>query len=469
MNIVGRFVGNNIIKTNNIRRVRVEKLLLLILLVFLSNCATRPVLTPSVFVKDDTKNHKIVIFVHGIIGDVVKTWTSGDKRKPIYFPSLLANDPQLSEYNVYSFSYYTPMLKTAPTIPQLSVQMNSELISEGILARDPKGIPKYDEIIFVAHSMGNLVVREALQDKSKYENVRVRLLISMAAPNVGAEIANIAKHITPNNTVAEMSEYRKNTYLQALNKTWKVDHPYTEIACAYEILNFPGLGKQIVSQESATSMCTRGPDQPFTVHHSDIVKPFGVDDPIYQWVRSEILKTPTPGKPFYVLMMDNSALAYDEELKKRGHSNLHEIERALLGLNLRIEKSPVNPDFGVYDESKIVNDPPDLIIIHFSSFSVRRQDFEGYTSLLRSFLIKMKNTKTKFIIYTRWKPELGNLNDFFEQTIGENNEALLLKVKLLDAKNPILDGKQYHIDQPTFSNQTLQRAIKELTKESLGI
>lgn len=474
MRIVRMPTKNNKSETDNIFGIYMKILLLLAVLFLLNSCASSPpVLNASDFVKDDSANHKIIIFVHGITGDVVNTWTDVGKEKAVYFPSLLANDPELSEYNVYSFSYYTPMLKKAPTIPQLSVQLNSELASKRILPNGEKGASKYDEIIFVAHSMGNLVIRQALQDRSKYQDVRVRLLISMAAPNAGSEIADIAKHITPNNTVAEMSELDNNAYLQALNNTWKHDHPYTEIACAYETLDFPRLGRRIVSQASATYMCTRSPEQPFTVNHSDIVKPSGITNPIYDWVRSQILMPPIPGKPFHVLLMDNAALDYDLDYHKGatkpGHTNSQEIEKALLGLNLKIEFRPVNADFGAYEESKIVNDPPDLVVIHFSSFSVQKQDFEEYTSLLRSFLISMKQTKTKFIVYTRWKPEKGELNDFFKKMIGQNNAELLQKVKLFDAKNPSIEGKQYHIDQPTFRDQTLQRAIRELVKASLSI
>lgn len=436
---------------------------------------------PSDYVQNVPENKKVIIFVHGIIGNAVQTWSGGDKKKPVFWPEMMAKDREFKDYNIYAFSYYTPAFNKALTIPELSVQLNNELIVKEILPKGPREQARYNEIIFVAHSMGNLVVRQALQDKEAYQNTRVRLLISLAAPSAGAEIANIAKNITPNTTVAEMSELDHNAFLISLNQKWRTNHPEVEIACGYETLDFqvniPIISRvvsdvigRVVSMASATYMCTREPYQPLTGDHSQIVKPYGIGDPIYQWVRTEIQKPQTRGKRYSVILMDNPVLSYDEKLRNTGLMNSHQIRDALSDLPLNMCVEPINATTEFRNLARIAEVNPDLIIIHLSGLNDKPLQDSDQKVNLRVFLNVMKQTKTKFIIYTRWKPKYGPLDDtFFDKILGDMKGKWRPRIKLLDVRRPAVGGRVVNIVNPSFGDPAVQNSLHELVKELLII
>src|ERR1039457_1498257 len=76
----------------------------------------------SHFVKGPTPEHKnLVIFVHGVLGDSEGTWTNPENHA--YWPKLVSEDPDFSEYDVSVYGYLSPLLSKASAINDIASRM----------------------------------------------------------------------------------------------------------------------------------------------------------------------------------------------------------------------------------------------------------------------------------------------------------------------------------------------------------
>ena len=102
---------------------------------------------------EQTKN--AIVFVHGFGGDSSGTWGN--------FPKYLVESPALKGWDVYSLGYKTGL---APDFKGLwSGNPSVSTIANYIYTRAYRGkLERYKALVFIAHSMGGLVVQRALLD-----------------------------------------------------------------------------------------------------------------------------------------------------------------------------------------------------------------------------------------------------------------------------------------------------------------
>src|SRR5262245_10914450 len=103
----------------------------------------------SKYVRRDASKSIAIVFVHGVLGDSVSTWTNGSTKA--YWPTLLANDSAFNGASVYVFQYPSPKVGMAYSINELAEVMRRRLVADGVF--------EHREIIFLSHSMGGLVTR----------------------------------------------------------------------------------------------------------------------------------------------------------------------------------------------------------------------------------------------------------------------------------------------------------------------
>ncbi|KAI3327016.1 hypothetical protein HD806DRAFT_380060 [Xylariaceae sp. AK1471] len=140
--------------------------------------------------RDITNCISVIIFVHGLGGHPVKTWSF--QRDPANFwpQKWLPLEPGLEHTRIFSFGYgggYFTTRESTTTILDFSKKLLFEILT-GNLTELP--------IIFVAHSMGGLVVKKAymlaLQDP-KYQDVSKCMMqgamIFLGTPHRGSESA----------------------------------------------------------------------------------------------------------------------------------------------------------------------------------------------------------------------------------------------------------------------------------------
>jgi hypothetical protein len=260
----------------------IELLLVFVVICLSSSCSTHNVHLANSEKLTNNECKTAIIFVHGFMGDNKSTWTNNDSAS--YWPELMANDDDFSNYDIYAINYYTELFGNRFTLKELGIWLNVELKNIGVIGND-----KYENIIFIAHSMGNLVVRAAIfEDKNKYNDIKIPLILSLGAPSKGSDLATIGKTFFPDNQSFANLTSSENIYLNMLNEKWSKSQGDTVISCAYEKLSYGSFGL-IVNENSATAICT-GTRWPVASNHISMVKPRNSEDRIYIWAKNEIIE-----------------------------------------------------------------------------------------------------------------------------------------------------------------------------------
>ena len=127
------------------------------------------------------KNETAIVFVHGFTGDVAKTWGR--------IPALLEDDPCLNEWDMLGFGYKST--RRFDLTGLWSSDARLEEIAIMLQTRPELSPQKYKRLAFVAHSMGGLVVQQALVS---YEDLRNRTshVVLFGTPSGGLEKAGFA-------------------------------------------------------------------------------------------------------------------------------------------------------------------------------------------------------------------------------------------------------------------------------------
>lgn len=211
-----------------------------------------------------------IILVHGLGGTAMRTWSW--KRDVSYFwPVWLTEEQGLSKFRIFSFGYNSNF-KGAGTNLNI-IDFGKELLysmltfSGGLVEGTDERIPIGSRpIIFVAHSMGGLVVKKAYV-LGKHDKQYSRLIaavfgiVFLATPHRGAQFAKILNNILstcplgapPKAYVTELQT--RSGSLQDINEQFRVTCETLELASFYETQKTSfGLTKILVSQALDTEI-----------------------------------------------------------------------------------------------------------------------------------------------------------------------------------------------------------------------
>ena len=225
--------------------------------------------------QDDTSSwerkssrHRVIIFVHGVMGDPKDTWTNDGTKAT--FPKLVAKDKTFDDADIYVFGYPSKFRGSTLDVDQLSDLLHQRLTAEGI-------VKNYDELVFVAHSMGGLVVRDLLLKDGSELAKKVPMVYSFATPYTGSDAARIADTFGNNPQFTSMRKLASGSYLGSLQTRWSAFPERKQIRtfCAYEtapVVSVNITDAIIVARESATNGCSERID-PIADNHIGIVKP----------------------------------------------------------------------------------------------------------------------------------------------------------------------------------------------------
>lgn len=239
--------------------------ILLVILLML----TLPAIGASHYVRQGAGNKGVVVFVHGVTGDAVSTWTNA--KTGADWPRLMAGDPAFAAEDVFVYEYPSPKLGSSYNINELAEDMRLSLAGP---------MAAHDRVIFLAHSMGGLVVRQYLL---KYREIaeKVAFTYFYATPTTGSPMAALASIISRNPQIGNLKPMNVDEYLGNLQRDWLASSSLRTIPayCAYETR--PLLVSRVVEQESATNLCNQYLD-PIDANHIDIVKPESMQDKRYR-------------------------------------------------------------------------------------------------------------------------------------------------------------------------------------------
>jgi pimeloyl-ACP methyl ester carboxylesterase len=204
--------------------------------------------------KSDSDN--VIVFVHGIFGNSVETWTTGTN----YWPEMLSKDNDFEGSDIYVLQY--------PTKPDTTFSIDELSESMRLRLRDA-GIENKKRIVFLTHSMGGLVARAYLL---KYRAVaeRVSFMYFFSTPTTGSQLASLAAVASSNPQLVKMKVNISTDYLGDLLRQWLAAGFQFPTYCAYEKRKTFGI--EVVTFESGSALCNKALD-PIDADHLSIVKP----------------------------------------------------------------------------------------------------------------------------------------------------------------------------------------------------
>ncbi|KAK3941299.1 Alpha/Beta hydrolase protein [Diplogelasinospora grovesii] len=223
-----------------------------------------------------------IVFVHGLTGDRVNTWTSEPTKRnpePVFWPKDLL-PAKCKNARILSFGYnatvvhFWPLSGSKPVV-NTTVDNHSAALTDSLIGLRDRTKTNDRPVIFVAHSLGGLVCANAVSksygsDKAK-ENLaeKVRGMIFLGTPFAGSKKAKWAKiaadllaslATTNADKVKDLEERSKllmeiNHNFARFIKERDRNRPWVEIACYFEEIPTRVMGKNIgfiVDKESAT-------------------------------------------------------------------------------------------------------------------------------------------------------------------------------------------------------------------------
>jgi triacylglycerol esterase/lipase EstA (alpha/beta hydrolase family) len=181
---------------------------------------------------DPTGRRGDLVLVHGLDGDAITTWQP--KGRPDHFwPAWLAED--LPDLGIWTLAYDAPLSqwrRTASPLIDLATAALSTLDAHGIGQRP---------VIFVAHSLGGLLVKQMLRHATSYGNASwlalhdaVRGIVFLSTPHAGSQTANWFLHV---GSVLRTSVSVKELGQEQFTRAWEQGRAMSleqAVACALE-------------------------------------------------------------------------------------------------------------------------------------------------------------------------------------------------------------------------------------------
>jgi hypothetical protein len=180
------------------------------------------------------------------------------------------------------------------TIEQASTALGSALFQDGA------GIySQFQHVVFIAHSTGGIVLRRILVRLRNQGQAaalqRVGAVVFFAVPTAGAPIADLARWLSANPQLRDLSPAEMMSYLGSVDNDWEDLLRQRDVAgnrrplvyCAYEVLD-TAIGPIVPTLYSRTR-CDEAP-RPFDDRdHSTLVKPINArTDNVYAWTKGKL-------------------------------------------------------------------------------------------------------------------------------------------------------------------------------------
>lgn len=238
------------------------------------------------FEPDDRSSKRIIIFVHGLFGDPISSWTN---QAGISWQELMRQDKAFERFSVARVRYDTPLLTRTSTIEEIATRVLRRLEDEAVF--------NHEEIYFVTHSMGGIITKRmmtALNRQSQVEKLRrVKAVLFISTPAQGSNIAEIGSWLSLSPQLRDIRPADMNSFLQALENDWgdlfrgRRPSRFPLSFCAYETKST--YGAVIVPRTLSATYCDQNPIA-IDENHADVVKPLNADADIYKWARARVLE-----------------------------------------------------------------------------------------------------------------------------------------------------------------------------------
>ncbi|KAI0401115.1 Alpha/Beta hydrolase protein [Xylaria palmicola] len=207
-----------------------------------------------------------LVFVHGITGHRDRTWSADQNSEP--WPKLMVPN-RIPEARILTFGYDASVIGFWRGISGNAIGDHSNNLLSALSSLRSEAGPR--PIVFIAHSLGGLVVKDALLSSRTSPEAHlkdcVRALLFLGTPHYGADLADIGQRLVAlaggltraktNQKIlgvlqkdSEVLFRIQKGFHELLRSQQKDGTPPLEITCCYEELPLTGIG-EIVPKESA--------------------------------------------------------------------------------------------------------------------------------------------------------------------------------------------------------------------------
>ena len=245
-----------------------------------------------------------ICFIHGLTGNRETTWTANGQVEP--WPKTLL-PPKLPKTRILTYGYDAYVVKTSVASQNRLIDHATNLLNDLAAERaSPKASSR--PLVFITHSLGGLVCKEAILLSRNYPESHLRdmfehtkAIIFMGTPHRGSWMADwfkipasalglvksinksLLQILQTNEQQLESIQVRFWAMIRELRESGRMLH----VSCFFEELPIAGVGK-VVSKESAT---LEGYSS-FSIHadHRDMVKFNSADETGFKRVLAELVR-----------------------------------------------------------------------------------------------------------------------------------------------------------------------------------
>jgi pimeloyl-ACP methyl ester carboxylesterase len=243
-----------------------------------------------------------IVFVHGLTGNRETTWSYD---KTLWPRDLLAKE--LHNVRIFTFGYDADVIGFLNMAGSNCVRDHGKSLAQDLAGRRITTDSRDRPLIFVAHSLGGLVVEQALLIARGSSQPHVKALLPstiaiafMGTPHLGSRKADWAGPLTQMSNLlrktnkeivavlrpgSEMLGNLQEEFHTMLEDRRKNEGLWIDIFCFYEEIPYLGIGK-IVSRQSA--ILTGYPNASIHQNHSNMTKFSGNMDAGYVRVRDQL-------------------------------------------------------------------------------------------------------------------------------------------------------------------------------------
>ncbi|RYP59386.1 hypothetical protein DL769_008561 [Monosporascus sp. CRB-8-3] len=243
-----------------------------------------------------------IAFVHGLNGDHIRTWRHEDTG--IVWPEDLI-PKVMPSFRVLSFGYSAHVYDNV-SLAHIRDHARNLL---NLLNDERAEIPPERPVVFVAHSLGGLVVKQALRlanNEAPFKLVAkaTRGILLFSTPHHGADeekwlrIAEGFAPLAPPNPDPSGAQTIRNPLVDALKResrdVLEISEDFRFLACSYALVSFyelhvwPGTREQIVHKSSALLNLEHERQVPLEANHADMCRFDGLKDPLFVQVVKRI-------------------------------------------------------------------------------------------------------------------------------------------------------------------------------------
>ncbi|KAI8955156.1 hypothetical protein F4801DRAFT_529818 [Xylaria longipes] len=258
--------------------------------------------------RPSTSRRVDIVFVHGLGGASRRTWSKHGDPSLFWPGTFLPLEPDIKEARILTFGYNSNFRPGSGKSTMSILDFAKELLYDMKYAIDEMSIPNSDNlhmgerpIIFVVHSMGGLIVKEAYiqgqNDPAYTEIIRaISSIIFLSTPHRGTNLAETLNRIlrvsivgNPMQFITELSTGSQT--IQKLNEQFRHIAPRLQVVSFYETRPTSMARTQVMVLEKDSSVLGYPGEvsKPLDADHHDVCKFNGLDDPRYIAVRNALM------------------------------------------------------------------------------------------------------------------------------------------------------------------------------------